>query len=205
MGEALRQQSLRVPGSSSNLGVFQVTERPDNTHKTVLRIPSDAPTPTFEPLPGTFCITVTGTLSRRSDVELLEPSGVNPGKGTYRDIGFIAANVAGTNPGLFGVQGSSGIRSSSRYPNCTARMSKANRWIPSRPNANRIIPCSSRRVVSARTLTRRQIIGLNPSSRTLNCRISSAPSTEAFTAPSSTSAGKSPLAGSDFHARVNKR
>ena len=43
--------------------------------------------------------------------------------------------------------------------------------MPSQPIASWTTPCSSRNVMEAGTRTRRQIIGLIPSSRTLSCRI----------------------------------
>ena len=45
--------------------------------------------------------------------------------------------------------------------------------MPSQPIASWTTPCSSRNDTDSATRTRRQIIGLIPSSRTLSCRIAS--------------------------------
>ena len=48
------------------------------------------------------------------------------------------------------------------------RTTNSNRWMPSQPIASWTTPCSSRNVMESGTRTRRQIIGLIPSSRTLS-------------------------------------
>ena len=51
------------------------------------------------------------------------------------------------------------------------RTTNSNRWMPFQPIASWTTPCSSCNDMDSGTKTRRQTIGLNPSSRTLSCRI----------------------------------
>ena len=53
----------------------------------------------------------------------------------------------------------------------TPRTANSNKWMPSQPIASWTTPCTSRKDMDSGTRTRRQIIGLIPSSRTLSCRI----------------------------------
>ena len=53
----------------------------------------------------------------------------------------------------------------------TPRTANSNRWMPSQPIASWTTPCNSRKDMDSGTRTRRQIIGLIPSNRTLSCRI----------------------------------
>ena len=55
----------------------------------------------------------------------------------------------------------------------TPRTANSNRWMPSQPIASWTTPCNSRSDTDSGTRTRRQIIGLIPSSRTLSCGIAS--------------------------------
>ena len=50
------------------------------------------------------------------------------------------------------------------------RTANSNRWIPSQPIASWTTPCSSCNDMDPGTRTRRQTLGLNPSSRILRCR-----------------------------------
>ena len=61
------------------------------------------------------------------------------------------------------------------------RTTNSNRWMPSQPIASWTTPCSSRNVMESGTRTRRQIIGLIPSSRTLSRTIAPMASAADFT------------------------